>query len=67
MIAYSKDNAPLVKDLEAEEVGEAAAFPFVSKSLCHHRRHPLCRQRPACDGRCRPLSSFSKNYLRNLE
>ncbi len=26
MIAYSKANAPLVKDLEAEEVGSAAAF-----------------------------------------
>ncbi len=26
MIVYSKDNAPLVKDLEASEVGEAAAF-----------------------------------------
>jgi enoyl-[acyl-carrier protein] reductase I len=26
MIAYSKANAPLPKDLEAEEVGNAAAF-----------------------------------------
>lgn len=26
MIAYSKANAPLIKDLEAEEVGSAAAF-----------------------------------------
>jgi enoyl-[acyl-carrier protein] reductase I len=26
MIAYSKANAPLTKDLEAEEVGAAAAF-----------------------------------------
>src|SRR5271166_4617951 len=26
MIAYSKANAPLVKELEAEEIGDAAAF-----------------------------------------
>ncbi len=32
MIAYSKDNAPLVKDLEAEEVGEAAAFLLSPKA-----------------------------------
>ncbi len=43
MISYSKANAPLSKDLSAEEVGGGSRVPPLASRLRDHRNRALCR------------------------